>query len=86
MKTDAHEKEKEEVIKIMARVFAIDPSTITLDVRIEDLAEDSVQLFALILAFEEYYGTQVEYEDLVSIDTVGDIISYVSARKSETLT
>lgn len=81
MKTTTDEMEKEEVINIMARVFAIDPSTITLDARMEDLAEDSVQLFALILAFEEYYSTQIEYDDLVSIDTVGDVVSYVSMQK-----
>jgi acyl carrier protein len=69
--------EQKAVFDIIVDVLGIEQSRVTLDARIEDLAEDSIQLFSLILAFEKQYHTEVDYDDLIEIDTVGDIVRYL---------
>lgn len=40
----------------------------------DDLGADSLDLFELVMAFEEEYGIEMPQEDLEDIDTVGDVI------------
>ena len=40
----------------------------------EDLGADSLDLFELVMAFEEEYGIEIPAEDLEQITTVGAII------------
>lgn len=77
--TESH-TEKETVLEVIGRVLKIDPATIRLDDMIENLAEDSVQLFSLILAFEQEYRLTVNYDELVEIETVGDIVAYIDRK------
>ena len=65
------------VFTVIAETLHIPHERIQLEKRIEDLADDSIQLFELILAFEQAFSTQVRYEDLISIETVEDIIHFV---------
>jgi len=46
----------------------------------EDLGVDSLDLFELVMAFEEEYGVEIPTEDLESIQTVGDIITYMKSK------
>lgn len=72
------EKNVEEiVITLIAETLDIDRSLVSLDKKIEDLCADSIQIFNLILAFEKKFDYQSRYEDLASIETVGDIIQYI---------
>lgn len=80
MENGRNETEKDAVIAIIAEVLNIDPSAALLDAKIEDLAEDSVQLFSLMLALEKHYATEVDYDDLVEIETVGDIVAYIDKK------
>ena len=43
-----------------------------------DIAADSIALFELLINFEKILGTAVDYEDVVTIETVGDVVAYVS--------
>lgn len=43
----------------------------------EDLEADSLDLFELVMAFEEEYGVEIPSEDLEQITTVGSIIKYM---------
>lgn len=65
------------VFDTISRVLGIDVKDITLDSRIEDLAQDSVHLFSLIVEFERYYQAEVDYNELLELTTVGDIVRYV---------
>ncbi|MCQ2544163.1 MAG: acyl carrier protein [Lachnospiraceae bacterium] len=40
----------------------------------DDLGADSLDLFELVMAFEEEYGIEMPQDDLEGIDTVGDVI------------
>lgn len=43
----------------------------------EDLEVDSLDLFELVMAFEEEYGVEIPSEDLEKITTVGTVIKYM---------
>lgn len=68
---------EQRVFEIISKNLNIDKAKINADSKIEDLSNDSIQLFQLIIAFEEEFKHQVQYEDLMQIITVGDIINYI---------
>lgn len=43
----------------------------------EDLEVDSLDLFELVMAFEEEYGVSIPSEELENLTTVGDVIKYI---------
>ena len=43
----------------------------------EDLEVDSLDLFELVMAFEEEYGVSIPSEELENMATVGDVIRYI---------
>ena len=46
----------------------------------EDLEADSLDLFELVIAFEEEYGVEIPSEDLEKMTTVGSVIEYMKAK------
>ena len=49
----------------------------------EDLQADSLDLFELVMAFEDEYGVEIPSEDLEKITTVGSVIEYMKAKVVE---
>ena len=49
----------------------------------EDLQDDSLDLFELVMAFEDEYGVEIPSEDLEKITTVGSVIEYMKAKGVE---
>ena len=49
----------------------------------EDLQADSLDLFELVMAFEDEYGVEIPSEDLEKITTVGSVIEYMKAKSVE---
>ncbi len=49
----------------------------------DDLGADSLDLFELVMAFEEEYGVEIPSEDLEKITTVGDIVEYMKSKGVE---
>ena len=49
----------------------------------EDLQADSLDLFELVMAFEDEYGVEIPSEDLEKITTVGSLIEYMKAKGVE---
>ncbi len=49
----------------------------------EDLQADSLDLFELVMAFEDEYGVEIPSEDLEKIITVGSVIEYMKAKGVE---
>ncbi|MEF9941201.1 MAG: acyl carrier protein [Lachnospiraceae bacterium] len=43
----------------------------------EDLGADSLDLFELVMSFEEEFGVEIPTEDLEKMVTVGDIMEYI---------
>lgn len=46
----------------------------------DDLGADSLDLFELVMAFEEEYGIEIPSEDLEKLATVGDVVEYIKAQ------
>lgn len=49
----------------------------------DDLGADSLDLFELVMAFEEEYGVEIPTEDLEKITTVGAVIEYMKSKGVE---
>ena len=49
----------------------------------DDLGADSLDLFELVMAFEEEYSIEIPAEDLEQINTVGDIMDYMKNKGVE---
>lgn len=49
----------------------------------DDLGADSLDLFELVMALEEEFGTEIPSEDLEKIATVGDVIEYLKVKDIE---
>lgn len=47
----------------------------------EDLGADSLDLFELVMAFEEEFGVEIPTEDLERISTIGEVAAYMEAHK-----
>ena len=49
----------------------------------DDLGADSLDLFELVMAFEEEYGVEIPSEDLEQITTVGAVVEYMKSKGVE---
>ena len=71
----------ERVKEIIEEQLNVEDVEITEDTRFkEDLEADSLDLFELVMAFEEEYGVEIPSEDLEKITTVGSVIEYMKAK------
>jgi len=73
----------EEVKSILAKQLRIaDPETITLDSKIKkDLGADSLDILQLLMRIEDSYGLVIPDEELVTFETVGDVVRYLDTLK-----
>ncbi len=74
----------EKVKEIIADQLSIDAEEITEESSFkDDLNADSLDLFEIVMAFEEEYEVELPSEDLEKISTVGDIIQYLKEKGVE---
>jgi acyl carrier protein len=74
----------ERVKEIIEEQLNIEGVEITEETRFkEDLEADSLDLFEMVMAFEEEYGVEILSEDLEKITTVGSIIEYLKDKGVE---
>ena len=74
--------EFEKLQSIIAQVLNMDPEEITMDSSfIDDLGADSLDLFEMVMAFEEEFEVEIPSEDLEQINTIGDVVKYLEAHK-----
>jgi acyl carrier protein len=74
----------ERVKEIIEEQLNIEGVEITEETRFkEDLEADSLDLFEMVMAFEEEYNVEIPSEDLEKITTVGSIIDYLKAKGVE---
>ena len=68
----------ERVIEIIQEQLNLDGVEITEETSFkDDLGADSLDLFELVMAFEEEYGVEIPSEDLESIKTIKDVKEYI---------
>ena len=73
----------EEIKAIVAENLGADKASITPETSFsEDLKADSLDLFEMVMAFEEHFGVDIPAEDLEQLKTVGDVMSYVESHKA----
>ena len=76
----------EEIFKTMqdliAEQFAVDADDVTMNSSFEDdLSADSVDLVELVMAMEEEFEIdEIPEEDLLTLNTVGDCVRYLTAK------
>jgi acyl carrier protein len=69
----------EKVRMLLAEQLALSEDTILLETKFDELGADSLDIVELVMAMEEEFDIQVEDEQVEKIQTVGDIVSAVSA-------
>ena len=74
--------EFEKLKKIIAEVLNVDEEEITMETTfVDDLGADSLDLFEMVMAFEEVFEVEIPSEDLEQITTVGDVVKYIESHK-----
>ena len=72
----------EKIKEITADSLGADVSTMTAETSFkEDLGADSLDLFEMVMAFEEAFEVEIPSEDLEQITTVGDVVKYIESHK-----
>ncbi len=68
----------EKVREIICDQFDIDPDEVTLDSSIvDDFGADSLDVVDMVMSLEDEFDKEIPDEELDSIKTVGDIVSYI---------
>ena len=74
----------EKIREIIADQLHIEADTITEETAFkEDLGVDSLDLFEIVMAFEEAYGIEIPSEDLEGLTTVGSVMNYLKEKGAE---
>lgn len=74
----------EKVKEIIEDQLSLDGVEITMESSFkDDLGADSLDLFELVMAFEEEYGVEIPSEDLEQITTVGAVVEYLKSKGVE---
>ena len=74
----------EKVKEIVAESLNVEESTLSETTSFkEDLGADSLDLFEMVMAFEEAFEVEIPSEDLEQITTVGDVVKYIESHKQK---
>ena len=72
----------DKVAAMIANQLKAAPEKVTREARlVEDLGADSANVMVLIMDLEDAFNMQVEDSAITSLKTVGDVVSYIEARK-----
>ena len=72
----------EKVKEITAEALGVEAETLTAETSFkEDLGADSLDLFEMVMAFEEEIGQEIPSEDLEKLTTIGAVVEYLEAAK-----
>ena len=72
----------EKIKEITADSLGADVNTLTAETSFkEDLGADSLDLFEMVMAFEEAFEVEIPSEDLEQLTTVGDDVKYIESHK-----
>lgn len=72
----------EKVKEITAEALGVETETLTAETSFkEDLGADSLDLFEMVMMFEEEFGQEIPSEDLEKLTTIGAVAEYLEAAK-----
>lgn len=67
------------VVAMIAEKLGKKESEVGLSSRlVEDLNADSLDIVELLMLLEDEYGIVIEDEDAVKLNTIGDVVNYIS--------
>lgn len=70
--------------EIIEEVTGIEPSEVTIDKSfVDDLDIDSLSMVEIAVQTEDKYGVKIPDEDLASLRTVGDAVTYIQKLEAE---
>ncbi len=70
----------EQVKEIVANALGVEADSLTAETSFkEDLNADSLDLFEMVMTFEEEFGKEIPTEDLEKITTIGAVVEYLEA-------
>lgn len=65
---------------MIAEQLRVDPDKITEDSRlIDDLNADSANIMVMIMDLEDRFGVTVEDDQIMKLQTVGDVVRYIDS-------
>ncbi len=71
---------KEKVLELISEQFNIPVEEIDEDTSFsDDLNADSIQLMELLMNIEDEFDVELNEEDIISIETIGDVIDYIDS-------
>ena len=74
----------EKMKEIIADQLSVDADTITETSKFkEDLGAASLDLFEVVMAFEDEYSVEIPAEDLEKLTSVGEVMDYLKAKGVE---
>ncbi len=74
----------EKLQAMIAEQLNVEEETITAESKFkDDLGADSLDLFELVMSFEEEFGVEIPSEDLEQIVTVNDVMEYLKKKGVE---
>ena len=72
----------EKIQELVADGLGVDAEQVVPTARFkEDLGADSLDLFELVMSFEDEFGVEIASEELEKMSTVQDVMSYIEANK-----
>ncbi len=81
MATATKDEVTERVIAALVE-FGEEPENVKLDTRLEDLDVDSLDLVELGQVIEDEYGVEITDGDMDKIETVQDVVAFVTERQA----
>lgn len=76
MSGNEHEKLQQDIVEVLSILIGLDPGEIKVQDRLrEDLGLDSLQSMELLSRICEKYDLDVEMEDVMEVETVGDVVA-----------
>jgi len=79
---------QEEIVAVLGEIIeevtGIEPSEVTVEKSfVDDLDIDSLSMVEIAVQTEDKYGVKIPDEDLASLRTVGDAVSYIQKLEAE---
>ena len=72
------------ILGILQDQLGVDTTGVTEETSFtEDLRIDSLDLFEVVTALEDEYGIEIPQEELEKLNTVGDVVEYLSSKGIE---
>jgi acyl carrier protein len=74
----------EKLKQLIVDQLNVEEDAVTMEAKFkEDLGADSLDLFELVMAIEEEFGVEIPSDDLESIATVEDVVTYLEGKGVE---